>query len=807
MNRSIAFLLGALLASGCTEPSPTTGGLVITVSGLPAGANASVRISGPTLFSRLITTTTTLEDLEPGAYIVRSDTVLFSNTRFGVDSVAVVDTIQVTRGTSQSKAASYHVASGSIALAINGLPSGIPADIRITGPNYLATITSAVTIAGLVPGQYIIASDTMISIQGDHFGASAIRDTVTVTASVAPVSASVDYTLVSGSLAVTVTGLPTSFDPITPITVTGPNAYRQQIAYSTTLRGLRAGAYTISAVNTHGTCPNIYTTSSAPQSRDVVIGSTTDAAVVYSESQAPPQDLNLRVDAVHAIQVTQDYTGTVPMIAGKPALLRIFGLANQCNSAQPQIRVTINGGAPILVSASETSVRRLAAESLLVATWNVNLPGTMVQPGLTVVAEIDPNNAVAEANEADNRFPASGAKTIDVRTGPTVGLRLVPITHSVSSTTGNVTMANLDAHLDLSRKLHPVAAYDVDIRDPYTTSLAALGSQGANWSALLSEINALRVDDQSNRYYYGIAKVTYQSGVAGIAYVPGKAGLGWDYLPTGSEVMAHELGHNFGRSHTPCGGPSGVDPNYPSSGFYSGGKVGTYGYDIGTNSLKQADLYTDIMGYCNQKWISDYTYVGMFNYLTDPSRGPSLPIVTSSSAQPSLLIWGRIENGVPVLEPAFEVSARAQMPGGSGPNRITAVDNAGAEIFGLSFAGQRIADLPGEHETFAFVVPLSALRGRTLASLRLTSRGQTVTSGASSDVAADPRAVMTRSGSRAVRLRWDAMRFPVVMVRDANGQVLSFARGGDATVRTDRSELELNFSNRVRSSRRLERIR
>ena len=36
-------------------------------------------------------------------------------------------------------------------------------------------------------------------------------------------------------------------------------------------------------------------------------------------------------------------------------------------------------------------------------------------------------DAIAEANESDNSFPASGAKTVDVRVVPTVGIRFVPI--------------------------------------------------------------------------------------------------------------------------------------------------------------------------------------------------------------------------------------------------------------------------------------------------------------------------------------------------------------------------------------------
>ena len=47
------------------------------------------------------------------------------------------------------------------------------------------------------------------------------------------------------------------------------------------------------------------------------------------------------------------------------------------------------------------------------------------------------------------------------------------------------------------------------------------------------------------------------------------------------------------------------------------------------------------MGYCNNEWISDYTYRGVLEY-----RGTS-PVMSSASSmiQPALLVWGRIGAG------------------------------------------------------------------------------------------------------------------------------------------------------------------
>lgn len=44
---------------------------------------------------------------------------------------------------------------------------------------------------------------------------------------------------------------------------------------------------------------------------------------------------------------------------------------------------------------------------------------------------------------------------------------------------------------------------------------------------------------------------------------------------------------------------------------YSGGKIGSWGFDARSRVLIDPAQGTDIMGYCNSKWISDYTYNGL----------------------------------------------------------------------------------------------------------------------------------------------------------------------------------------------------
>jgi reprolysin-like metallo-peptidase family M12B len=706
---------------------------------------------------------------------------------------------------------------GTLSVRIIGLPSGSSASVALSGPDgFSQTISSTQDISGLAPGTYTLTASE-VTVGAAAYTAAPPTQTVSVFRGDTPASASITYSTTTGNLAVLINGLPSSSNAA--VTVTGPNSYNQTVIRSDTLIGLTAGSYTVTAQDVTAAGGTAYSASPPTQNATVSSQTVASATVTYTP---PPNNgtVNLRIDGMYLTQSAQNYGGSVPLVQNRDGYLRVFVVANRSNNAAPAVRVRFYNN--LLLQDSVTilpaglSTPTAVDESSLNYTWNVPVSGALIQPGLRIQAVVDPTDVIVEDSELDNTYPSVGPLSLSVRTVPALNVTFIPILQKGipvgRRVAGNVTDANKASFLTTTQQMHPIPAYNAAVHAAYTTSttdtLQDLNGNNA-WGTLLGEIEALRVAESSQRYYYGVAKVSYTSGVAGIAYVstpqmPANAAMGWDYLPTGAIVAAHELGHNWGRNHAPCGGPSGIDQAYPQPD----GSTGGYGLDVSTGALKPPS-YSDIMGYCDPKWISDYTYSAVLNYLN-----PIGPFVqrspVSQAVQPSLLVWGHIRNGELVLEPAFQVNTRPKLPSSAGPYSVEARADDGSSLFSLSFTPAEIADGQGSQQNFAFAIPLSAARAARLASLHLSGQGrQAVMSagkvgpGISPSVGrvAQPDSIeVRRTPGGKVALRWDAVSHPMVMVRDPDtDEVLSFARGGNAELTTFKGQVDLVLSDGVKS--------
>ncbi|HEU5041659.1 MAG TPA: hypothetical protein VFT84_12590 [Gemmatimonadales bacterium] len=681
---------------------------------------------------------------------------------------------------------------GSLAVTVTGLPGGTAAAVSISGPSgFSRVLNGSETLTGLAPGNYAVTANP-VSAGGTLYAGQPAYQTVTVTEGSTPAPADVAYAVATAGLTVTISGLPSGTDAA--VQVTGPDGFDQSLTASATFTSITPGTYTVGAAPVTAGADQ-YTPSPATQQVTVSTSGTASAAVTYSQGTA---GLNYRIDGVYLTQSVQTYAGAVPLVAGRDGYLRVFVTASQTNAAPPDVRVRFyQGGIQVseqtIVHAGNTPL--VPNEASLASSWNLAVPKTLIQPTLSIRVDVDPANLFSETAETDNVFPSSGAPlAFDVRTAAPFHVTLIPVVTSVDGRVGNVTVANKDQFLTATMKMHPLPSYDALVGGSLTipANVAPLESDNGNqsWNTILGQLQARRVADNSSRYYMGIVNPSYAGGVAGIGYVGDPVALAWDKLPSAALVAAHEWGHNWGRNHTSCGEPSGQDPLYP----YPGGNIGVYGLDVATLTLKQPTA-PDLMGYCSNEWISDYTYRGVLQWR---SAEPAVAAGLSQAVQPTLVVWGRVEAGQVVLEPAFEATTRPSLPARGGAYRIEGRADDGSRLFGVDFDPVLVADDGRGAAHFAFAVPLQPDRSARLASLRREGRGASAELRSAAGAAATVTA--TRLGTGRVGLRWDASRAPLVVVRDPRtGEILSFARGGRAEVATEAAELLLTPSDRVRS--------
>ena len=715
------------------------------------------------------------------------------------------------------------------------VPAGaVSGPIAVTTPNGTATSsqaftvtgTAAPTLASFAPAQGPVG--TVVTLAGSGFtpGATVAFHGTAASAvtfvSATQLQAKVPAGATTGLLSVTTpSGTATSSGSFTVTQAVGAPtlaSFAPAQGPAGTVVTLAGSGFTPGAtVAFHGTAASAVTfvsptqlqatvpqgASSGPLSVTTASGTGTSAASFTV--QGPSSTLDLSIGGWYINQSVQTLGRTIPLVAGKNGFLRVFALANLANAAAPKVTVTITGGSPSpwiqTLAAPRTSVPTALAEGDLASSWNLSIPGAVLAPGATLRVDLDPANAIPEANKANNTFTAALTlqKLAPFRT------TVIPVTQQ--GLTGNVSNGGrtLASWASLLRPMYPVGdgAGDLDVAlgTPYTTQ-ANLNTGSDGWSSLLGEINAKRVADGTNRYYFGAVGVSYSGGIAGLGYIGAPAAIGWDKDGSYPQVFAHETGHNFNRMHAPCGGPSGVDPSWPTDAAHASAQIGVYGYDTSTGAAMSPTADKDVMSYCGPSWASDYTYLGVLSWrgaghlAEAPASEPLIPRTEC------LLVSGHVRNGHIALDPAYMVFTRPSLPP-SGEYRIELLDSKGASLLKVPFATTLIADAAGrEEQGFAFAIPLDCTLETAYHALSVTGpEGGLVTRNAGpGEVYQKPTA--TNLGRGIVRVLWDSKAFPTAMVRDsATHEVLAFAHGGTLDLSTGARDLEITLSDGVRSKR------
>lgn len=193
---------------------------------------------------------------------------------------------------------------------------------------------------------------------------------------------------------------------------------------------------------------------------------------------------------------------------------------------------------------------------------------------------------------------------------------------------------------------------------------------------------------------------------------------GWDNDGSyGDWYMGHEVGHNVGRAHPSQGnscGHSASDPGFP----YAGAAIGSgdmWGFDVGDIGLNGAltrrvypnSQWRDMMSYCDRQWISDYTYEGIYSFLTTANAAPQATFAPVRAGLDTIALFGTIYDDADTA--AFQVVGLWDGPGpyappSGGPYTMRFLDSGDMELASYDFDGEANDANPNNYG-FEVVVP------------------------------------------------------------------------------------------------------
>lgn len=135
--------------------------------------------------------------------------------------------------------------------------------------------------------------------------------------------------------------------------------------------------------------------------------------------------------AAYLTQAVQSREFPVPLVAGEEALLRVFVTAGRTTSEGiPPVRARFyQGGAETHVEnipGKATPMPTEINEGTLSRSANAVIPADVVQPGLEMVIEVDPDGKLDAGLGVTRRIPETGRLTVEVKAMPLFDLTVIP---------------------------------------------------------------------------------------------------------------------------------------------------------------------------------------------------------------------------------------------------------------------------------------------------------------------------------------------------------------------------------------------
>ena len=181
-------------------------------------------------------------------------------------------------------------------------------------------------------------------------------------------------------------------------------------------------------------------------------------------------------------QAVQSRVFPVPLVAGERALLRVFVTAQQATSEGiPPVR------ARFYADGRETHVEDIPGKSTPIPTEvdegnlaksaNAEIAADVIEPGLEMVIEVDPDGTLDEDLLVAKRIPETGRLAVEVPDMPVLDLTLIPFVWSDTHDSSIVDLVEAvaddpDGHPLLwhTRTLLPIGDLEVTAHDPVLSS-------------------------------------------------------------------------------------------------------------------------------------------------------------------------------------------------------------------------------------------------------------------------------------------------------------------------------------------------
>lgn len=413
---------------------------------------------------------------------------------------------------------------------------------------------------------------------------------------------------------------------------------------------------------------------------------------------------DLVADKLEVTQASQDLNNSVRLVKNKRTFVRFHAHSVFWTRTTYAILYAFRGGTmrilyPINQPSGNINIHPSPDRGVLNHSFLFELPSRFKEGNVTLIAVLNPSTSWRTRSPIETSYANNVASTVvSFETVPRLNLVLYRVGYASGGTTYYPPASHATQLVNWLKRAYPIDRISVWYRTTYRSGgrpscgdVNSILTSKRIWDILFGWSSSV----PSSAHYYGMVDDGggFMRGCAmGIPHhiASGPTGTGtwgWDFDGSyGDWYGGHELAHTYGRYHAEfCGAGGGVAYPYANGRISPvlSGNTAIYGFNIGTKDIYGPN-WKDVMTYCSNQWMSDFTYEGLMTYFQ------THPILATTSArleqdkQDRLMVVGTINQstGEVVLQPFFVVpdAEDAVERDENGAYAIVLRDAAGAEL-------------------------------------------------------------------------------------------------------------------------------